>query len=149
MCSFCKTIRSFNDSLPFISFFTHVSLSLSLPFSLSLSLSLTPSSPAPHYLDYIGLLPVMIMEFVPGGSLRGYLDKKRANITADLMSRSKTIFVNIGQQIAEGMKYLVSWKLTVHVILLILILSWYVWLEALPQQSPTYVVIILCSDSGA
>ena len=50
----------------------------------------------------------MIMEFVPGGSLRGYLDKKRANITADLMSRSKTIFVDIGQQIAEGMKYLVS-----------------------------------------
>ena len=50
----------------------------------------------------------MIMEFVPGGSLRGYLDKKRANITTDLMSRSKTIFVDIGQQIAEGMKYLVS-----------------------------------------
>jgi hypothetical protein len=50
----------------------------------------------------------MIMEFVPGGSLRGYLDKKRANITSDLMSRSRTIFVDIGQQIAEGMKYLVS-----------------------------------------
>lgn len=75
--------------------------------STHLSLSLLPP-PAPHYLDYIGLLPVMIMEFVPGGSLRGYLDKKRANITADLMSRSKTIFVDIGQQIAEGMKYLVS-----------------------------------------
>ena len=71
-----------------------------------LSLSL---SPAQHFLDYIGMLPVMIMEFVEGGSLRGYLDKKRKNITPDLMRESKTIFLDIGQQIAEGMKYLVSY----------------------------------------
>ena len=55
------------------------------------------------------MLPVMIMEFVEGGSLRGYLDKKRKNITPDLMRESKTIFLDIGQQIAEGMKYLVSY----------------------------------------
>ena len=75
--------------------------------SLSLSLSLPPSL-ARHFLSYIGTLPVMIMEFIEGGSLRGYLDEKRANITRSLMERSKTIFLDIGQQIAEGMKYLVS-----------------------------------------
>ena len=50
------------------------------------------------------------MEFVAGGSLRGYLDKKRSNLTPEWMNKSKIIFVDIGQQIAEGMKYLVSWK---------------------------------------
>ena len=56
-----------------------------------------------HFISYIGELPVVIMEYVEGGSLRGLLDKvKRSPALA-----SRVLFLSYGKQIADGMMYLV------------------------------------------
>lgn len=61
---------------------------------------------ARHYLDYIGVIPVVVMEFVGGGCLRTFLNNmKRAHSDH---SKTKRDFVLYGKQIAEGMDYLVS-----------------------------------------
>ena len=85
----------------------------------------------------------MIMEFIEGGSLRGYLDKKRTEITPTLMERSKTIFLDIGQQIAEGMKYLVSFDYSPFTIFLPLV---YLVLSVIPikwgiQETLTQILL--------
>lgn len=65
---------------------------------------------AKHYLDYIGLIPVVVMEFVDGGCLRTFLNTFKRTISSDpsAVSRTKRDFVLYGKQIAEGMNYLVS-----------------------------------------
>ncbi len=63
--------------------------------------------PAKHYLDYIGIIPVVVMEFIDRGCLRSFLNncKKTPGLnTVDI----KRNFVLYGKQIAEGMSYLVS-----------------------------------------
>ena len=86
-----------------------------LYFILQLTLYHFPSTllllllvPAKHYLNYIGVIPVMIMEFVDRGSLRNYLnclnpDKKNSD-----RLKIKHSCLLYGKQIADGMSYLVS-----------------------------------------
>ena len=70
--------------------------------------SLPPSSTAMHYLDYIGIIPVVIMEFVDGGCLRSFLNNFKKTVNPDSIAKKKTDFLLYGKQIAEGMNYLVS-----------------------------------------
>ncbi len=56
-----------------------------------------------HFISYIGELPVVIMEYVEGGSLRGFLDKVKKNPAL----ASLKLFLSFGKQMADGMKYLV------------------------------------------
>jgi len=58
---------------------------------------------AQHYLKFIGMLPVMIMEFVNGGCLRSYLNR----LNMSRISKIKENFLLYGKQIADGMAYLV------------------------------------------
>lgn len=67
-----------------------------------------PSPTAKHYLDYIGIIPVVIMEFVDGGCLRTFLNNFRRNVKPDSVAKKRADFLLYGKQIAEGMHYLVS-----------------------------------------
>ena len=62
---------------------------------------------AKHYLDYIGIIPVVIMEFVDGGCLRSYLNDFKRNVNSETLQKIKIDFLLYGKQIAEGMSYLV------------------------------------------
>ena len=66
---------------------------------------------AKHYLDYIGLIPVVIMEFVDGGCLRTFLNNSKRILASsgdpNTGTKMKKDFVLYGKQIAEGMNYLV------------------------------------------
>lgn len=63
---------------------------------------------AKHYLDYIGVIPVVIMEFVDRGCLRSFLNSFKKTASPDSHSKKKIDFLLYGKQIAEGMNYLVS-----------------------------------------
>ncbi len=65
---------------------------------------------AKHFLDFIGTIPVMIMEFVNGGCLRGYLngiDRVTLSMDPTRYLKIKENFLLYGKQIADGMGYLV------------------------------------------
>ena len=67
---------------------------------------------AKHYLDFIGVIPVVLMEFVDGGCLRTFLNNFKKTMSADPTAvnkeKTKINFVLYGKQIAEGMNYLVG-----------------------------------------
>lgn len=71
-----------------------------------------PIHTAPHFLNHIGVIPVVIMEFVNGGCLRTFLNGFRKRMTMSPQSvnqtKTRTDFVLFGKQIAEGMSYLVG-----------------------------------------
>lgn len=61
---------------------------------------------AKHYLDYIGIIPVVVMEFIDRGCLRSFLNDFKKASSPDPIG-TKRNFVLYGKQIAEGMNYLV------------------------------------------
>lgn len=63
---------------------------------------------AKHYLNYIGTIPVVVMEFVKKGCLRSFLNNFKSNVTPNSLTQVKRNFLLYGKQIADGMEYLVS-----------------------------------------
>ena len=63
---------------------------------------------AQHFLPFIGQLPMVVMEFIEKGSLRGYLEDLKRRLSHQIILEKTRTLARFCKQIAEGMEYLVS-----------------------------------------
>lgn len=75
--------------------------------------SLLGISDAPHFIPYIERIPMVVMEYVRGGSLKTYIHDIKERIAKKAMAYQAVVrtFLEFSQQIAKGMEYIESKEL--------------------------------------